>query len=323
MTHQVLSRFSLILVTFLILGCGRWSEEPVPVHEQNQLNVLAILAADDSVESFVVVHKVLGTSANTDYVKQVDTVRYQLDPVYDSLGYFLHWDTLWYPMPIVLDHEVNPYAVYDASVVIRDSSRFWRFERVPPSASLERFGIWDEGVYAAHSGDFTPQPGVTYELEVVSPEGLRLTGSATVPPRPQIYETLPDTLSLSRHFNLSWHYAGRYAVEINTNVSRYDSVGWICGAAQHELLLPGDTIWTSTYDTYCDNRPDTTLFTLVIRVRFLDDNYYSYFRNSDNVEEISNFLLGEGSIGHSYGVAGGFGLFGAFNATRIYHLCRP
>ena len=333
---QALRRLLVLLLTGLVTySCGNWGWESIETDNQEQLNVFGLISLDDSLQSFVVVHKTLDTAGPEDLVVGQDTIYYQAWEWYNQDTGLTEHDTTWYDPPWIQTVYESRYLVKDAVVVISDGTDSYTFERADPLASHEQNSNFysysdifqDQAIYLNQDSSFSPQPDHDYALEIVTPGGLQLTGSVHTPPRPEIIEAaLPDTLRLRNLFEVSWHYPGDYSASITTG-ARSNSWGvYLCGMDQSGTIEPGDTTWNSSLQSWCyEDQPDTNVFAeLEIRLRILDDNYDKYFLATDSdVKDISNFLIGEGNIGTAYGVTGGFGVFGAVSSDWTRRIVTP
>jgi hypothetical protein len=297
------------LLLFIFISCGNWGWESIDTDNEEQLNVFGLISLDDSLESFVVVHKTLDTAGPDEVIVGEDIYGF---PIYESL-----------------------YVVKDATVTISDETQEYVFKRSPSgnSPSEEYFGsidiFSDPAIYLNTDQSFSPQPNTNYDLHITTPDGLELSGSLTTPPIPEINESaLDDTLSIKNLFQISWIDKGEYTATIATG-----SIGtyWdsrICGMEQSGLVQAGDTTWNSTFQSWCyeyiEEPPTTESASLDIRLRYLDENYYKYFLASDEGGDfISNIFVGPGGIGSAYGVEGGYGVFGAISADWTKRIATP
>ncbi len=329
-----------ILLLVLLLGilgtCGRYGWEPVDVKTEPRLNVMAVLALDDSVESVVVVHRTLDTKGPSFIRTRNDSAYYYLVPLFDENNQFIGYDTVWNRGYI----DSSLYLVPDADVRIQDDQQEWRFTLHQPDSGDRFYAPLTGGSAAYYSSGFEPQPNTTYTLSIHTPAGLTASGTITTPPVPVIRQgDLADTLSIKNTFSLRWQYAGNVAGDIAAGVpySYWDEEGedgiWICGSDQYRLFHRGDTTWTSAYPSFCIENADwldpiydslNVSAPYEIRLRYFDENYYRYFMvNSEGNVSVTNFLLGAGNIGTSEGIEGGFGVFGAFSTTRIHRILKP
>jgi len=306
-TAKNLLRLTQVLLFIMFTSCGNWGWESIETDDEEQLNVFGLISLDDSLKSFIIVHKTLPTSGPDQIAIGEDEYGYTL---YESL-----------------------YLVKDAVVTVSDGNQSFSFAPNPSNSSEEYY--WysdifsDPAIYMNLDDSFIPQADMEYSLLVTTPDGLELTGTVTTPPTPVIKEIdLADTVSIKNLFQVGWQYAGDYSATITTDKTDRDGDNYICGMNQFGILTAGDTTWSSYVDSWCyeNNNPDfeTTSAPLDIRLRFIDENYYKYFLATGNgAAEISNFLIGTGGIGSAYGVEGGFGVFGAISADWTRRIATP
>jgi len=333
LTKTLLKHVLSGLLAMLLLSCGNWGWESIDTDNQERLNVFGLISLDDSLPSFVIVHKTLDTAGPDQIAVRHDTVYFEAWEYYNNdTGQYEH-DTTWYNPPWIRTVYESKYIVKNASVVISDAEDSYRFERSEDTSSTSEIQYYisnifqDPAIYLSQDSSFIALPDHDYTLEITTPDGLSLNGTVHTPPRPEIIEsTLADTLSLRNLFQISWHYAGDYSATIvmGNKSNSWDS--YICGMEQSGVIEPGDTTWNSQLDSWCyEDNPDTNTFAdIAIRLWLMDDNYDKYFLTTDSdVENISNFLIGEGSIGTAYGVEGGFGVFGAISADWVRRTVTP
>jgi hypothetical protein len=328
----ILSVFSIgFLISCSLLSDSRW--EPIDTDNEEKLNVFAVISLDDSLQSFVVVHKTLDTASPDQFVVGRDTIYYETWKSYNENTGLMETDTFWYETPIYRDITESMYLVKDATVTISDGSQDYIFTRAPQEKSHEELYYWssnlfeDLAIYLNTDSTFHPRPNTEYSLTITTPNGLSLTGSTTTPHIPQLIESnLRDTLSMRQLFQISWHYHGDYSAAITTGIKNWgEDNGNVCGIYQYGTTDPGDTTWNSSIDSWCyENNPDPGDQTqLDIRLRFLDNNYYDYFLATDEGAKISNFLVGGGAVGAAYGVEGGYGVFGSLSAYWTQRIAIP
>ena len=325
--------FFVILSFMLFTSCGNWGWEAIDTDNEETLNVFGLISLDDSLQSFVIVHKTLDTAGPDAEIVGYDTVYYNSWEWYNGDTGMFERDTFWYDPPYVLTLYESLYVVKDATVTISDGSQSYSFIRHPidmteSSDDFYRDAFYsDPGIYVDVEGGFSPLPDTEYTLSITTPGGLALSGSLTTPGVPEINQNeLEDTLSLNSLFNVSWYNRGEYNTTIATGKALRDWENYVCGTEQFGILEPGDTTWTSTIDSWCleQNQDEGSVTLMDIRLRYLDENYYRYFLATDSdVEDISNFLIGEGSIGTAYGIEGGFGVFGALSADWVRRYAKP
>lgn len=331
-THHIIKILSLSFIAFVI-SCGNWGWESIETDNEEQLNIFGLISLDTTLQSFVVVHKTLDTSGPDEEVIGHDTIFFEAWQWINEDTGLMERDTFWYDPPYVRTIYESKYIVKDATVTISDGQNDYSFIRSPQdprTSEYWRYGgeiLFDPAIYLNTDNSFIPQPDTEYTLSVTTPGGHDLTGSTTTPGIPEIHEgQLADTLSIRNLFELKWTHNGDYYTSVATGQSGDLWEYYICGIDQQGLVEPGDTTWTSSVDSWCLNDiPDEgALAEMGIRVRYVDENYYRYFLATDeDTEEISNFLVGEGSIGTAFGVEGGFGVFGSLSADWSERYVRP
>ena len=158
-------------------------------------------------------------------------------------------------------------------------------------------------------------------LNVSTPDGKQLTGEVTTPPIPSIYsEQIPDTIHIRKTFTVTWKPLETVHSLIRTSSILY----WICGSEQRCVIEPVDSSWTSSIidcQRWEDESSEPDSF--MIELRAMDDNYYEYFLKHAWEDEFVSFLLGGGDTGLTIGVEGGYGVFGAIAADRVYRVVVP
>ena len=330
--HSVLVVTITLFLLFVLISCGNWGWESIDTDNEEKLNIFGLISLDDSLESFVIVHKTLDTSGPDERAIGMDTIYYNVYEWYNEDTGMFESDTHWFEEPWIQTITEPLYIVKDATVIISDGTQNFEFRRQPPHL-VNEYSYWrddylsDLARYVDTTGQFTPQINTQYTLTINTPDGLAVTGSLTTPPRPVIYEsTTIDTVSMRQPFQVSWAFAGDYTTVVATGYSNdhnYDF--YLCGMEQQSAVEPGDTTWTSSTDPYCFeefSNPDLVT-EMDIRVRFVDENYDKYFvQGGGDPQDISNILIGEGGIGGGIGIEGGLGVFGAFSSSRIIRHAR-
>ena len=319
--------FSLLV----IISCGNWGWEAIDTDNEEKLNVFGLISLDDSVSSFIVVHKTLDTAGPDEEIVGYDTIYYDAYEYYNYDTGLFEQDTFWYDPPYIRTLNESLYNVKDATVTISDGSQTYSFIRSPQDRNDQNY--WyrdifsDPSIYLNTDGSFNPLPNTQYTLAITTPGGHNLTGALITPAVPRIRSSeLADTVSIKSLFNVSWNYDGDFNSTITTGLAVQDWERSVCGIGQFGLMEPGDTTWTSSIDSWClESTQDEDMVSQIgIRLRYLDENYYRYFLASDSeLEAISNFLIGEGSVGTAYGVEGGFGVFGAMSADWVSRYATP
>ena len=324
--------FMFFILLFIFVSCGNWGWESIDTDNEEQLNIFGLISLDDSLESFILVHKTLDTAGPTDSITGYDTTYYEAWEWYNEDTGVTERDTFWYDPPYIRSLTESLYLVKDATVTVSDADRSYSFTRNPTDTDrgdeYEYYGyddvFSDPAVYTNVDGSFNPQPDTEYILTITTPGGHHLTGSTVTPALPRIKEdALEDTLSIKGLYEVRWDYVGDYNTLIVTGLIPNSWGEYICASDQRRYLEPGDTTWNSEYYSWClgsNDNPDAVAL-MDIRLRYLDENYYRYFAGiNEGSEGISNFLIGEGSIGTAFGVEGGFGVFGALSSywTRRY-----
>jgi|FLOH01.1.fsa_nt_gi hypothetical protein len=325
-SRQQVSIKILIIITILLFvsSCGNWGWQDIDSDNQEKLNIVGVISLDNSLRSFIIVHKTLATSGSDSRIISYDTTYFEAWQWYDKDLGIVVYDTLWYNTPHIHAITESRYLVKDATVTVSDDTRDYAFVLAPETAySYDDYYYGDNiftdpAIYLNTDGNFVPAPESHYTLSITTPDGLALTASVQTPPLPQIIESdLSDTLSVKRLFEIKWKYDGDYSAMLTTGTK--EALLWeddICGMYQYGILEPGDTTWNSSVESWCyeiDQNPNA-VSQMDIRLRFLDEHYYDYFlATNDGAAEISNFLVGNGAIGVSAGVEGGFGVFGALS----------
>ena len=326
--HRALVVTITLLSLLMFISCGNWGWESIDTDNEEKLNIFGLISLDDSLESFVIVHKTLDTSGPDERTIGMDTIYYNVYEWYNEDTGLFESDTHWFEEPWIQTISEPLYIVKDASVIISDGTQNFEFHRQPPNLVSE-YSYWrddylsDHARYVDTTGLFIPQVNTKYSLTINTPDGLAISGSLTTPPRPVIYEsTTIDTVSMRQPFQVSWVNDGDYTTVVATGYSQYDYYNevYLCGMEQQSAVEPGDTTWTSRTDPYCFedfHNPDLVV-AMDIRVRFVDESYDKYFvQGGGNPQDISNILIGEGGIGEGFGIEGGFGVFGAISSSRI------
>ncbi len=319
----------------IMTSCGNWGWEAIDTDNEEKLNIFGLISLDDSLSSFVLVHKTLDTAGEDEEIVGYDTIYYESWRWFNEDTGLFESDTFWYDPPYIRTIRESRYVVKDATVTISDDSRIYSFVRSPNFGTdgEGREDYWyddifsDPGVYINTDGSFSPEPNTEYTLTVTTPRGHHVTGSLSTPALPRIKKIdLPDTLFINSLFDVNWHYDGDFNTTISTGFASESWEYYVCGMQQYGVIEPGDTTWTSSVDSWCleNTSDDENVAPIGIRLRYLDENYYRYFLSSDSeVESISNFLIGEGSIGTAFGIEGGFGVFGAMSADWVNRYATP
>lgn len=329
---KIVFRYITISILFMLLiSCGNWGWESIETDNEEQLNVFGLISLDDSLESFIVVHKTLDTAGPDEIDVGSDTIFYQVWEWFNEDIGQSEFDTVWYDPPWIKTRYESRYVVKDATVTLSDGTHNYQFIRAPAEETNDEYRYYndvfsDPAIYLNTDQSFVPQPETDYTLEITTPDGMSLSGSVRTPRKPQIIEQdLPDTLSLKQTFEVSWNSGGDYSATLSTG-SQGSWEYYICGIDQFGIMEAGDTTWNSSLNSWCyeeEYDPETNAI-MTIRLRFMDDNYYKYFlATDDDAAEISNFLIGEGGIGNAYGVEGGFGVLGAISTDWTQRIAIP
>ncbi|MBC8484732.1 MAG: DUF4249 family protein [Bacteroidetes bacterium] len=302
----------LVIITFSaaisLSKCGKWGWEDVTSDHEPVLNVFALISLDTTIQSFVRVHNTLGLEEPEKVFVRKDTIWYGEGP-YD---YWLR--DLW----------ESKYLVKDAVVIISDGNNDYTFSYI--NLDYDNWEYYDyyrgeESIYLDTLNKFHPQPNTTYFLDVSTPDGKQLTGEVTTPPIPVIYsKQIPDTVYIRKTFTVTWKPLETVHSLIQTSSILY----WICGAEQRCVREPGDSSWTSSIvDCHYYENESSEPDSFMIELHTLDDNYYEYFIKHAWEDEFVSFLLGGGDAGLTIGVEGGYGVFGAIAADRVYRVVVP
>ena len=180
---------SLALVSLLVVSCGTWGWESIETDNEEQLNVFGLIAVDDSLESFVVVHKTIDTAGPLEIAVGYDTIYYDAYSYYDDDAGVMVTDTFWYDPPLIYTDYESRHVVKDAIVTISQGNVTYHFERAPSEAESYWYSdIWnDPAIYLNVDGSFHPQPDTEYTLHIETPDGLTTTGTTRTPPIPEWY----------------------------------------------------------------------------------------------------------------------------------------
>jgi len=330
-----LIRYSIYTLLFLLLAsCGNWGWEAIDTDNEEKLNIFGLISLDDSLSSFVIVHKTLDTAGPDAEIVGYDTIYYESWEWYNEDTGLFERDTFFYDSPYIRTIRESLYVVKDATVTITDGSQNYSFVRSPNfgTEGEGREDYWyddifsDHGVYINTDLSFSPTPNTEYTLTITTPSGHNVTGSLMTPAHPRIkQDDLADTLFINSLFDVGWHYNGDFNTTITTGFPSQNWEFYVCGIQQFGVIEPGDTTWTSSVESWClETQTDDDVSPIGVRLRYLDENYYRYFLATDEgVENISNFLIGEGGIGTAYGIEGGFGVFGAMSADWVTRYATP
>ena len=333
---SIIYRASLFVALFtLMVGCGNWGWEAIDTDNEEKLNIFGLISLDDSLSSFVIVHKTLDTAGPDREIVGYDTVYYESQEWYNEGTGLFERDTFWYDPPYIRTIRESLYVVKDATVTISDGAQNYSFVRSPNfgTEGEGREDDWyddifsDPGIYINTDSSFSPTPNTEYTLTITTPSGHNVTGSLTTPALPRIkQDELADTLFINSLFDVGWHYNGDFNTTITTGFPSQSWEYYVCGIQQFGVIEPGDTTWTSSVDSWCleSTGENEDVSPIGVRLRYLDENYYRYFLATDEgVEDISNFLIGEGGIGTAFGIEGGFGVFGAMSADWVSRYATP
>lgn len=296
-----------ILSFLLIVSCDGWGWQPVESDHDSTLNVFALIVSEpDTGYAIVYVHQSLNLQEPENIIISSDTIYYGPGPD----DFYMN------------DIYQSAYTILDANVTLSNQNNEWEFTYISESD----WGIY-ESKYIDTSGTFHPEPGETYSLQVESNDGRLVQGSVTVPLRPHIKEEFVED-SLSHRFPYSIPFDpveddGTFRIKTNT-VDGY----YICGATQIQLISDrSDTVWTSKVidcDRGWDDWPVADELDLDIILESLDPNYYNYFIEHGNKNEFISFIMGsEGATGRSFGIEGGYGVFGAISTDKIERIFVP
>ncbi|MBT3938050.1 MAG: DUF4249 family protein [Candidatus Marinimicrobia bacterium] len=299
----------LLIISFLfIVSCEGWGWQTVESDHESTLNVFGLIVSE------------LDTSYGFVYV-------YQSLNLQDQENILISSDTIFYG-PGPNDYYTNNiyqsgYTILDANVTISSQENEWNFTYV----SEGDWGIY-ESKYVDTSGTFNPQPGETYSLLVEAGDERIVQGTVTVPLRPNIREEfVPDSLSNRSPYSISFDAVedeGTFRLITNAIFGYY-----ACGTENRHLITdPTDTVWTSQV-TDCsdswwgDDEYDDSI-QLEVKLESMDSQYYDYFLEHGNKNEFISFIMGsEGATGRSFGVEGGFGVFGAIATDKIERIFVP
>ena len=289
-----------ITIIFASLACmapkAEW--ENIESEEANKLVAFGLISLDDTFTSFVDVRRTLSLQEPDRIIVGYDTVDFK-----DS--------TVIYPIYQKADF------VKEAKVTISDGVINYSFHL---NDDLNRW----ENYYVDSTGTFKPKADTDYYLTVEAPGLEKLTGVVTTPKFPKIDgSSVPDTVYVKKPYSVKFDLNGDYNGNISTKLkTEFKSM---CGVGHTTYLPPKTSKWTTPpvdcsnlwWDT-SEDKPDS----LMINLRTLDENFFKYFVKRDG-KDFVNFLSGDGMVGHSFGVEGGFGLFGSFASDKIYRGIAP
>ena len=298
----------LILIATFFMSCGDWGWQSVESDHESTLNVFALLVAEpDSSYGFVIVNQTLRLQDIENVYLGLDTVYYGPDSSEDYYVYDLHQSN---------------YLVMDANVTISHRDTSWSFLLEPG------FSTYDyESKYIDTTNTFHPIPGETYTLLVETPDGRSINGNVTVPIRPHIREeSVADSVSNNAPYSVVFDPVlddGNFRIKTYL----FDTYHRYCGSNQQGLISSKtDTIWTSRVKDCGDwwgNAEDGPV-AFQITLESIEPNYYAYFIENGDEDEFISFILGDGgSTGKSFGIEGGYGLFGAISSDKIERVFVP
>ncbi|MCF6239659.1 MAG: hypothetical protein L3J79_12810, partial [Candidatus Marinimicrobia bacterium] len=197
--RELLRIVPIIGLFILLASCGNWGWESIETDNEEQLNVFGLISLDDSLESFIIIHKTLDTAGPDQITVRQDTVFYETWSWYNQDLGIMVYDTSWYDPPWVRSIFESLYLVKDAEVSISDGNQSYLFERNqlqdPNGGSFWDGNLFqDQAIYKNIDGTFEPTPNTEYLLHVSTPDGLELNGSLPTPSIPHINESeLSDT----------------------------------------------------------------------------------------------------------------------------------
>ncbi|MBC8346412.1 MAG: DUF4249 family protein [Candidatus Marinimicrobia bacterium] len=282
------------IILAMVIGCvfpkPEW--ENVESDHEPTLNVFGLISLDEETISFVDVHRTL-----------------TLDEQASST-----WG---------IDFE-SEYIVKDASVKIFDGSKQFSFTFMPWEGEYEKNDRRSyQNRYYDTTGTFIPKPNMLYQLSVTTEKWGILTGEVVTPNIPTINEkAFPDTIRAKIPYTMKFDLGGEVYGKISTRVID----GYYCGIEFSRIVSPGTTEWTTPpNDCLESERWQGVLLegdSLEIILRTMDDQYYEYIIK-ESAGGFVDFLTGSGGIARSIGVEGGYGVFGAIAADRIYRPLIP
>lgn len=202
---------------------------------------------------------------------------------------------------------ISLFPVRDATVTIFDGTNTYSLKY----DSLRADTSYSSGSYSPTDSTFAIQPGRTYDLSVVTPDGLRATGSTTIPAINELLEaSIPETLRTDTPLNLQWFESTGFNRISLEGVGEFgDQETGVCVLGYRENFI-GDTSAYIELDL-CTNR------VYELAVWSFDENYYNYFIGGGQDSDYMFFLLGEGREGLSYGLESALGVFGSYRYNSI------
>ena len=278
--------------------------EDVTSDHESVLNIMGLLSTDSLVTSVVRVHRSLTMDEASDTLMR--------DTIFGN----------------IVVYYASRYVVRDAEVIVSNGQQDYLFEYIDFEMGEDDTVV--VGGYVYNGDDLQPQAGETWTLSVTTPGGLSANGETIIPPVPQlIKEELPDTFQLSQTMDIRWQtMADNYQIINAGNVLAYffdydyyeDSKSdYACGLWQEEIISPDEASWTYRREI-CEDDPflDWEEDYLLINLMSMDNNYFDYFIRYAGDPEFSSLFLGQGGSGHSFGIEGGIGVFGAVGIDRHY-----
>ena len=144
---------------------------------------------------------------------------------------------------------------------------------------------------------------------------MSITGTLHTPPEPRLLvDQIPEIIYSDSLFTLKWNTVSDAIAHIKV-VSANHSGCYINKTAYFEN---GETEWIAKiYNCYDFKEGFTNPDSLLIKLTFMDINYYDYFVKKSE-DEFLNFLMGiSGSTQNSFGVEGGLGVFGSYATNKV------
>jgi len=299
----------VIIISFLFfVSCEGWGWQPVDSDHDSTLNIFGLIVSEpDSSYGFIYVHQSLN-------LQDPENILISSDTVYFGPG----------PNDFYINYEDRSgFTVLDAQVTISNHEKEWVFA----NKSNYDWGMY-ETKYVDTSGTFQPQPGETYSLRVETDDGRMAQGSVTVPLRPNIREEfVQDTLSNRTPYSIPFDAVeddGTFRLKTKAIYGNY-----ACGANQVHLIADRtDTVWTSQVsdcsNSWWDEGEYEDAIQLEVLLESMDSQYYDYFIEHGNKNEFISFIMGsEGATGRSFGIEGGYGVFGAIATDKIERIFVP
>ncbi|MCF7885140.1 MAG: DUF4249 domain-containing protein [Candidatus Marinimicrobia bacterium] len=327
---------AFMILIFLLINCGNWGWEPLETNNQPQLNIIGVLSLNKDLPSFVYVshtlnlqekenlvdrqHTVIDTQYHREYYPEADTV------ITDSSNFTV--DTH------IVNIVYSNFLIPNAEVTISNGSQDFTLK---PTVIKNQYYIWKHQVdtlfrenyelpgdevivFTDTTGKFQPKPQNRYYLNVKTEKFGKATGTVVTPPDIKITNrgTFEDTLTYFRTYTLKWHPLQNYKGDIFIDPGGFsnnieDDI--ITGDSLYKFIPEIRSYYHQVWeDLSAIEKQEATQMKLIIRS--MDENYYNYFC-TDRIYDFVSFMLGETISASSYGIEGGYGVFGAVDFAKL------